>query len=698
MQLNLLFLFFLLVVCKGLAQGEPNDCVNYIQICSNQTLTLDVNGPGAIQEVAQNACSSGENHSIWLRVTIYESGTFGFDITPQSANLVEDYDFWVYDSDATCDNLGTPLRCSTTNPLMAGLTYNTTGINDTATDISEGPGPDGDSYVQNFSVLAGESYFIVLDRPIGNAPFSITWTGTAIVQDPFLVENFPIYQDISLCDPEEDGLEFYDFSIHSADYLAGTSNFGLTYYNSLTDANTAINPIIGNQPVSDGVYYIRNEHDITGCFQISSFNVTLSPLVLNTVVDSFCESDFTTLPVVDLNDYLTQIYTGNEILNFSFFENLTDAQNNINAINTNYQLQIGSNSIFIRAENSLCLAIEEIQIELYESPILNTNLQLTACSEAIYLGAFFNLNSLDTGTASASLTFYESQFDAQNNQNAIADATNYWLEDLQHTLFVKVVNQNNCFSIAPFELFIYDTPYFVPDETLPLCSEPADAYIVIRAELVNPTLANLYTYQWSFNGVPIIGATTTFYLASEAGVYTVVATSINGCESTRTITVEAIPIPIIDRVEVEDLMDVNSVSVFMASAGSYLYSLDGTNYQASSEFNNVAPGFYTVYVQDEFDCSIVTEDIIVVQIPNYFTPNGDGINDYWNLVNANSFLPQHAKVIIFDRFSKVLKQMYANDIGWDGTFNGHQLPSTDYWYTIELSDGRLLKGHFTLKR
>lgn len=698
MQLKRFILFFLLLFCKGFAQGEPNDCVNYIQICSDQTLTLFTNGPGAIQEVAPNACSSGENNSVWLRVTIFQGGTFGFDITPQSDDLVEDYDFWVYDSDATCDDLGTPIRCSTTNPLMAGLNYNTTGINDTATDVSEGPGPDGDSYVQNFNVLADESYFIVLDRPVGNAPFSITWTGTAIVQDPFLAQSFPTFEDIFICDQNADGSELYDFSIHSAAYLQGTSTFVLSYHETASDALSGIEPIIGNSPVSSGTYYIRNENTITQCVRVSPFEVTLSPLILNPVADAFCASDFTASPIVNLNDYLPQLYTGSEILNYSFYTNLTDAQNNNNAISNIYQLQTGNNSIFIRAENSLCLAYEELQIELFERPVLNSILELTQCSEAIYLGAYFNLNSLNTGTTNTTLSFYESQFEAQNNQNAIADATNYWSEDVQHTLYVKVINQNNCFTIAPLELLIYDTPYFVPDETLPLCNEPADAYIVIRAELVNPTLANLYTYQWNFNGTPITGETNTFYLASQAGVYTVVATSINGCESTRTITVDDIPIPIIDRVEVEDLMDVNSISVFMASTGNYLYSLDGTNYQSSSEFNNVAPGFYTVYVKDEFDCSIVTQDIIVVQIPNYFTPNGDGINDYWNLVNANSFLPQHAKVVIFDRFSKVLKQMYANDIGWDGTFNGQQLPSTDYWYTIEVLDGRLLKGHFSLKR
>ncbi|MDZ4148316.1 MAG: T9SS type B sorting domain-containing protein, partial [Flavobacteriaceae bacterium] len=56
------------------------------------------------------------------------------------------------------------------------------------------------------------------------------------------------------------------------------------------------------------------------------------------------------------------------------------------------------------------------------------------------------------------------------------------------------------------------------------------------------------------------------------------------------------------------------------------------------------------------------------------------------------------KIFIFDRFGKLLKDLSPNSIGWDGTYNGNLMPSTDYWYRIELADGRTFKGNFTLKR
>ena len=60
--------------------------------------------------------------------------------------------------------------------------------------------------------------------------------------------------------------------------------------------------------------------------------------------------------------------------------------------------------------------------------------------------------------------------------------------------------------------------------------------------------------------------------------------------------------------------------------------------------------------------------------------------------NANSM------VSIFDRYGKLLIQFPAFANGWDGTYNGQQMFADDYWYVIELGDGRTAKGHFSLLR
>ena len=88
-------------------------------------------------------------------------------------------------------------------------------------------------------------------------------------------------------------------------------------------------------------------------------------------------------------------------------------------------------------------------------------------------------------------------------------------------------------------------------------------------------------------------------------------------------------------------------------------------------------------------------------IPSAVTPNGDGRHDTWNILGIDT--QPSAKIYIFDRYGKLLKQLNPEGSGWDGTFNGNRMPTSDYWFTIiydEPLNGQRkeFKAHFTLKR
>nr|WP_291128526.1 T9SS type B sorting domain-containing protein [Flavobacterium sp. UBA7682] len=56
---------------------------------------------------------------------------------------------------------------------------------------------------------------------------------------------------------------------------------------------------------------------------------------------------------------------------------------------------------------------------------------------------------------------------------------------------------------------------------------------------------------------------------------------------------------------------------------------------------------------------------------------------------------------MFDRYGKLLKQISSAGDGWDGTYNGQPLPSTDYWFTVDYPEQggmKQFKAHFSLKR
>ena len=91
------------------------------------------------------------------------------------------------------------------------------------------------------------------------------------------------------------------------------------------------------------------------------------------------------------------------------------------------------------------------------------------------------------------------------------------------------------------------------------------------------------------------------------------------------------------------------------------------------------------------------DNVQIIDYPHFFTPNGDGYNDTWNIVGLDA----SAKIFIFDRYGKLLKQISPIGNGWDGTFNGHLLPSTDYWFLVEYDEqntAKQFRAHFAMKR
>lgn len=105
---------------------------------------------------------------------------------------------------------------------------------------------------------------------------------------------------------------------------------------------------------------------------------------------------------------------------------------------------------------------------------------------------------------------------------------------------------------------------------------------------------------------------------------------------------------------------------------------------------------YTIYVKSAEGC-ITSQEIAVFKIPTMFTLNGDGINDTWNIPNLDVY--PGSTVVIYDRNGRLVHQaeLTSNTI-WDGYYmNGQKAPTQDYWYIINITDGRKFTGHVTVK-
>ncbi|PKA97060.1 putative repeat protein (TIGR01451 family)/gliding motility-associated-like protein [Flavobacteriaceae bacterium MAR_2009_75] len=111
---------------------------------------------------------------------------------------------------------------------------------------------------------------------------------------------------------------------------------------------------------------------------------------------------------------------------------------------------------------------------------------------------------------------------------------------------------------------------------------------------------------------------------------------------------------------------------------------------------------YLVTVIDENGCEAsasIFMEFIDIEIPNFFTPNGDGANDIWQPKNMEIFPDIY--ISIYDRYGRTVYTFKDNEDDWDGIYQNSNLPSGDYWYIIKLngeSDTREFVGHFTLYR
>jgi gliding motility-associated-like protein len=233
-----------------------------------------------------------------------------------------------------------------------------------------------------------------------------------------------------------------------------------------------------------------------------------------------------------------------------------------------------------------------------------------------------------------------------------------------------------------------------------ICSDSPGFSITIDANIVDGSSISNYTYQWYLDGNPILGGTNYELEINTEGVYTVDVITSKGCLKTRIVDVTASEIAQIQDIKISDLTESNTVEIIATGNGDLVYSIDDlTDFQYSNIFYNVPYGIHQVYVKDSNGCGLVGPiEIYVLGIPKFFTPDGDGVNDTWNLVGSSANFNKNAEILIFDRHGKFLHQQFGDGEGWNGTLNGRPLPSDDYWYVITLEDQRVLKGHFTLFR
>ena len=209
------------------------------------------------------------------------------------------------------------------------------------------------------------------------------------------------------------------------------------------------------------------------------------------------------------------------------------------------------------------------------------------------------------------------------------------------------------------------------------------------------------TYSWEANGsalgvMDVINVspltTTTYELNMVRGL----------CKASASYQVIVSTNPVIMRIDSVALRDREIVLDPSYGTAPYTYAVDSREPDVNSIKRDLSFTAHTAKVVDAAGCTTTQQFIMeppAISIPEYFSPNGDGTNDTWVCPSLADVYP-NALVSIYDRFGKMLIQFLGADAnGWDGTYQGVPMPSTDYWYQIDIEEINMqYVGHFTLIR
>jgi gliding motility-associated-like protein len=202
------------------------------------------------------------------------------------------------------------------------------------------------------------------------------------------------------------------------------------------------------------------------------------------------------------------------------------------------------------------------------------------------------------------------------------------------------------------------------------------------------------SYLWS------TGATTQSITVSTAGSYTVRITNATGCTSVAsaasTVVVNAPPTATITASGPTTFCAGGSVTLSANAGSSYLWSNGATTQSITVS----TAGNYTVRVTNATGCISTSSSAVSVSvsgalnIPNTFTPNGDGVNDTWVIDQINQY--PDCKVTVFNKMGNKVFESVGYTQPWQGKFKDNDLPFDVYYYVIDLKCGSLLKGWIAL--
>ena len=427
---------------------------------------------------------------------------------------------------------------------------------------------------------------------------------------------------------------------------------------------------------------------LNGCTGTDSINITINDLPTITINDdtTICLGDSINLNISGASSYNWPNTAG------------------IDSINGNIVLSPSTSTTFnfTGIDQNNCSNTESILISVLDNPVPTVSI---SSPSSVCEGDSLAYQATSTfGGSDPQYEWYLSMDGGTTfNLTGTNSASFSAILSAETLLFVNMTSNENC--IAPISAAALSDTLVSPIIQNPDMSiiNPSDICIgesTFISALEDNNLSPL-TYQWyhdaNNNGeFDLIGTTPDSIEISEAGDYRVIATYQGICSDiSNTVSLNIIDVFVNPSISESLILLGETISLEATTNGNSIVwtnSLGDIIYTGINAVVTDIPETDDVYTISSFigQCSatssISVQVIEPITVPDAFTPNGDGINDYFTIIGIDTYAG--ARIEIFNRWGNVVYSVYGGHnydaAQWDGTFNGKELPAGVYYYTIEL--------------
>lgn len=428
-----------------------------------------------------------------------------------------------------------------------------------------------------------------------------------------------------------------------------------------------------------GTYSVEVTLSSTSCISTGKIQVEYSTVpAASTVPLNGCDYDNDGKAFFNLNNAKSAIISQPENYNFTFYKQNPETNPNAQLISgdlSHYQNSTNPESVFAKVENEYgCWKVSEIKLIVNPAAISQTT-SLPECDTTGNGAASFDLKSNFPNT-----TFYSSLTDLERENNPLPSP----FTSSGTTIYGLQSNGTSCGEVIKINLII--SPYAGPSTSQNIVTCPRD--ISPKKPYTLTALPGYFSYKWN------TGQTGQTLSITQPGTYVATVFNQQGCSFTQTFNVSFSQAPNIISIKV----DGSTLEAITDIKGDFEYSLDQIQWQTSPIFKQLSSGTYTIYVRTlNTKCMGGSKQAVIFFIPNFFSPNGDGINDEWTITGFDIY--PDATIKVFNRYGKLLLDKKPNGkiFHWDGKSNGTTLPQDSYWYVVKLNDEFILTGWIMIK-